>query len=114
MNNENDNFDAPWSAMKEQVGKVRDTDRRGIHTMENLPPTEQAQYSSRVMVGGGYEDGATIYFSSHGFTSNIHANATDLRTIAAHCIAAAEEVDSATKAMHNPLAVLPNIRPETL
>ena len=114
MNNENDNSDAFWSAMKEQVRKVRDTDRSGINTMEDLPIDEWAKYSSRVMVGGGYEDGATIYFSHNGFSGNVNANAADLRTIAAHCIAAAEEVDSATKAMHNPLAVLPNIRPETL
>ena len=101
MSNTTDNFDALWANLREQVIAARTIKEAGYDLEERpLIYTDhdgifQSKYGANVGINRGDEDGATIYISSGNSTLNFNCQPSDLYTIAAHCIAAAMEVEEA-------------------
>lgn len=93
MSNATDNFDSLWANLREQVIAARTNQREGVNTDFDGP--FQSKYGGRVAVASGDEDGATLYVSNQGARMHINCQPSDLYTIAAHCIAAAMEVEEA-------------------
>ena len=86
-----DNFDALWGSFKEQVIKARKQggDRDMIYT------DGCSVYGGRISVGKGDEDGAMITTWIRNAHVSANCQPADLRALAAHCLAAAEEVEEA-------------------
>jgi hypothetical protein len=93
----NDNFDALWSNLKEQVIAARKAgnDRHSITTDGTLPGIPG--YGGSVTVWSGDEDGAVLYVTNHNGMIKVNCQPSDLRAIAAQCLAAADEIEDALK-----------------
>ena len=86
MNDER--FDALWADMKARVKEARG-DR------DKLIYTDSHQTNAHVSVWEGDRDGSCIRLADNRGTMRVNCGPEDLRTIAAHCLAAAEEIDEA-------------------
>ncbi len=91
MNNSNHNFDALWSNLRDLVIEARTQkgDRPMILTDSNK------RYGGNVNMWEGDEDGATLYITTERTMLNINCQPEALLSLAAQCIAAAQEVQSA-------------------
>ena len=89
-----DNFDALWSGLKDRVREAR-TKREATFTMGG-PNMGAANGGGRISVDDGEVDGTMIHVGGRGWNGYVICNANDLRTLAVHCLAAAEEVDEAS------------------
>lgn len=95
--NSNDNFDALWEDLKEQVRKARG-ERNPIYTMGENALTQL--YGLRLQIGSLSKDEtgkgyAYIHASIPGATLARAAYAEDLRAIAVECIAASLDIEDA-------------------
>ena len=97
-----DNFDALWSNLKDQVKAAREQggDRDMIYTDNG------SVYAGRISICKGDEDGASITTWVQSANVSINCQPEDLRALAAHCLAAAEEVE---EALEEAQAVRPNM-----
>ena len=93
----NDNFDALWSNLKEQVTAARKAgaDREMIRTDGSTPLA--SGYGGIISVNKGDEDGASLFIARNGWHGTINCQPDDLRAIAAQCLAAADEIEDALK-----------------
>lgn len=88
-----ENFDSLWSSLKDRMKEARG-DRKGIDTMGHLPFTERTIFGGEVRVSKGDVDGSNLRISGTKFTASANVNADDLLSIAAYCMAAAEEIEA--------------------
>ncbi len=99
MENTNDNFDAKaealWNDFKRSVRKARTGERDAIYTGNDMDPMERLAMGGRVSVSKGDEDGTMIHMGRNSWSGSLTVTAVELRTIAAHCLAAAEEIEEA-------------------
>ena len=89
METTNDNFDGLWENLKADVRKARQGERPLIYT------DNRSKYGGHLAVNQGDEDGASLYVSIERASLSLNCQPSDLRAIAAQCLAAAEEVDEA-------------------
>lgn len=94
----NDNFDALWSNLKEQVTAARKAgaDRDIIYT-DGASPGTVSDYGGQCYVDPGDEDGASLVIRTRSSSIRINCQPNDLRAIAAQCLAAADEIEDALK-----------------
>lgn len=95
--NSNDNFDALWEDLKEQIRKARG-ERKSIYTMGENALTQRR--GLRLQIGSLSEDAtgkgyAYIHASIPGASLARGAYAEDLRAIAVECIAASLDIEDA-------------------
>ncbi len=90
MENTNDNFNILWSNLKDQVRKARNKTERAIESSSDSLP-------GRMYVGQGQDYGRCLIQLNIGLGASVSTsfNVDQLRTIAAHCLAAAEEIEEA-------------------
>ena len=98
-----DNFDNLWASLKDRVKEARTQhgDRPMIAT-DNDP-----RYGGKVSMWEGNEDGATLYITHERGMLNINFQPEALLSLAAQCIAAAQEV---TEAITEAQAVRPTVQ----
>lgn len=94
MSNATDNFDALWANLREQVIAARTIKERPLIYTDH-DGLFQSKYGGKVAINTGDEDGASLYVNTTSTTLSINCQPSDLYTIAAHCIAAAMEVEEA-------------------
>ena len=88
--NANDNFDALWSNLRSQVKEAREK-----RTNDSAYLFGQVTTSARteVHIGEGDSSGALVKVLRPGFSAAALCSSEELRAIAVHCLAAAEECD---------------------
>ena len=94
MENNNDNFDALWNELKEQVREAREQRSARAYLFEQV----RTEAGTAVNIGDGCEDGALVSIERTGFRATALCAPGELRTIAVQCLAAAEEVEEAINA----------------
>ena len=102
--NTNDNFDALWGNLREAVKQAR-TERANVQTRQDLPRMDRIIFGGTVRVSTGDADGSHIHLARGNWSGLVSVSAEDLRSIAAQCLAAAEEVE---EAIAEAQAVRPN------
>lgn len=91
MNNSNHNFDALWSNLRDRVIEART--QKGDRPM--VTTDKDTRYGGKVNMWEGDEDGATLYITTERTMLNINCQPEALLSLAAQCIAAAQEVQAA-------------------
>lgn len=91
--NTNENFDALWSGLKDQVKQARAKEVQAVESNDTTLP-------GRVYVGKGSEYGTSMIQLNIGLGANASAmfKPYELRQIAANCEAAAQEAEEAMAA----------------
>jgi hypothetical protein len=79
----------------EQASAARANDNTTVRTYQDRKGLDRSIYGGSISIWKGDEDGATISIEGFRASCRISADPTDLRTIAAHCLAAAEEIEAA-------------------
>jgi hypothetical protein len=103
MNTNTDNFDALWNNFRGEVAKARTGEREMIYTDGDTAMGHR--YGGHIAIHQGDEDGASMYVCIGRASVSLNCQPEDLRTIAAHCLAAAEEIEEAkAEAAAVPLA----------
>lgn len=88
---ENEKFDLLWDQMKQRIREARG-ERSTVYTYGGHPGYE-TEFGGRVNIGKVDRDGTSLIVHKGVWGGLVHLNRQDLLTIAAHCLAAAEELD---------------------
>ena len=94
MENTNDNFDALWNGLKEQVKEARKQRAGQSYLFEQV----RTAAGTEVNIGDGDDSGALVSIQRAGFRATALCDPGELRTIAVQCLAAAEEAEEAINA----------------
>ena len=95
MNDER--FDALWADMKARVKEARE---KRVNEDAYLFGQVRSGAGTEVRIGDGDDSGAMVRIERTGFAATALCDADQLRTIAAHCLAAAEEIDEHKSGAH--------------